>query len=174
MTAHAMKGDREKCLAAGMDGYVSKPIKAQEVLDALEEVIRGTTSPGAAGAPIGSEALQAAIDLELLQKNAEGDMELVAELTDLLLADAPTLTGEIEQGLADGNQERVRVAAHTLKGMVANFGAERARLLAESIEHRAADGGADAGGDWPALKHEMERVVEALAAARALPSALRQ
>ena len=174
MTAHAMKGNREKCLAAGMDGYVSKPIKAQEVLDALEEVIRGITSPGAAGAPIGSEALQAAIDLELLQKNAEGDMELVAELTDLLLADAPTLTGEIEQGLADGNQERVRVAAHTLKGVAANFGAGRARQLAESIEYRAADGGADAGGDWPALKHEMERVVEALAAARALPSALRQ
>jgi HPt (histidine-containing phosphotransfer) domain-containing protein len=141
MTANAMQGDRETCLAAGMDEYVSKPVQ----LDALAEAL----SRCAPRAVLETRAL------ERLGATPE-DREFVAELVDAFLRDAPALL----ETLRDGD---VRRAAHTLKSNARPFGATRLAELCQELETLAeADGSADAAGLLGRIDAEYARVARAL------------
>ena len=141
MTAHAMTSDREMCLQAGMDGYVSKPIRLEELLAAVDGI---GDAPSAPARRRSGKRSAATADLV---SNFGGDPALLVEVIDMVLADSPATEREIQRALAAGDGPAVAAAAHALKGTVGLFmktGAyetvaelERAARLGEAsqIEH---------------------------------------
>jgi two-component system, sensor histidine kinase and response regulator len=121
MTAHAMAGDRERFLAAGMDDYVAKPLRIEEVLAALERVMGGHSSvldsavPDAAGQPITE------LDLPQILAGLGGNRTLLCEVIDVFLKDAPQRIAEARAALDHGDAGAVAAEAHTLKSMVGMF-----------------------------------------------------
>ena len=132
MTAHAMKGDRDACLAAGMDGYLSKPIRASDLFKAVEDLLAGRhqtpvvrPAPGPAGTPFDEAAVLARLD---------GDHQLLAELIETFLAECPALMAEVRKAMAQADAPRVAQAAHTLKGAICNLTDKAAFEAAVELE----------------------------------------
>ena len=146
MTAQALKGDRERCLAAGMDDYLSKPVRGVE-LDAV--IARWTggdaDEPGGAGA---AASLTAAGVLAL----CEGDVELLADLREAFAEEAPLLLGRLADAAAAGDAEACAAAAHTLKGAARSFGPNPVARLAEAIETAGREGRIPVGEEVDELR----------------------
>jgi two-component system, sensor histidine kinase and response regulator len=151
MTAHAMRGDRERCLAAGMDAYISKPIHAAQLLELLENLTRHGPSPLAAGGEVrepekssrqapAEETPHLELDLEAARKRMGGDESLLKGMVQFFLDDSRPLLQQLERALHSGAADEVQRAAHSLKGLIANFGAEPTRHLAYQIESLAREG----------------------------------
>jgi HPt (histidine-containing phosphotransfer) domain-containing protein len=136
MTAHAMKGDREKCLDAGMDGYVSKPVRMQELYDALQP-FSGAAKPTDEVSTVRSPG--ETMDWEAALDSVGGDVQLLKEVAQEALGELPRLVDQLKQAIEDGNAPTAQRAAHTIKGVVRLFGAGTAGQLAEIIEGRARD-----------------------------------
>jgi HPt (histidine-containing phosphotransfer) domain-containing protein len=132
MTAYAMKGDRERCLEAGMDGYISKPIKAQELYETIEHTMRNFEKDGKRE-PVAATS-SPVLDKTRILDRVEGDVELLKEIMALFLEDYPGLLSEIREAFQQGDPERLEKAAHALKGSVANFTAEAAVQAALKVE----------------------------------------
>jgi two-component system sensor histidine kinase/response regulator len=166
MTAHAMKGDRERCLQAGMDGYVSKPIRGQELFEAIDSWVPARPQVDK-GEPLGSSAGEP-IDIAAAASRVGGDLELMIELGHLFVADYPRRIQTMREALAQGDKRAVMSAAHTVKGAVANFGARAAVEAAERLEECMRTGNLnDASQSISVLEAELERVRSALATAAA-------
>jgi CheY-like chemotaxis protein len=162
MTAHAMKGDRERCLEAGMDGYVSKPIRARELIEAIESQFTGMSSfEGKPEQPV-EDAL---IDPAAAMAAVAGDRELLREIVEVFQTESPSMLAEIRDALAAADTTRLRRAAHSVKGAVAHFGARRAYDAARRLESLARDGNlTDAPAASAALEQEVVRLRPALEA----------
>src|SRR5438093_1681173 len=166
MTAHAMKGDRERCLAAGMDGYLAKPIQAKDLFEVIDGVL--SQKPPAENAPGPATAPAAARRGEVLDENAlmarlDGDTGLLAEIVELFLETAPRLMRDLKKALEARDAVSVERAAHTLKGAVANFGARtvfEATMRMETLGHDRDLTGARRA--WTPLEKEMGRLKKAL------------
>ena len=130
ITAHAMKGDREQCLAAGMDDYLSKPILRQDLVAAIERHL-----PGPSAAP--------SFDGNKLLQELGGDQEAYRRLISLFLETTPGLVSRLAAALEARDAGALCSAAHTLKGSLLQFGEEPARLLAFRVEQLAAAGDLD-------------------------------
>jgi len=161
MTAHAMKGDRERCLAAGMDGYTSKPIRIGELEQPIAQLV-GPSKP--AQGPLPEETREdGVIDRAALLAGVDGNRRLLRELVRLFLADCPQRLAEIKEAVRRGDAEALRIAAHTLKGCVGNFAAKQAFAAAQRLEIMGRDGDLDKAGDArTALESELARLTEAL------------
>jgi CheY-like chemotaxis protein len=147
MTANAMEGDRETCFAAGMDDYLSKPIRPNELAAALARC-----TPRAEADAVDAAALE---QLEA----ATGDPAFVAELVDTFLREAPSLVGTIRRSDVDGVQR----AAHTLKSNARTFGATALAELCQSLENAAKAQALDEAVDLPVrIEAEYARVADAL------------
>jgi signal transduction histidine kinase/CheY-like chemotaxis protein len=129
MTANAMTGDRELCLAAGMDDYVSKPVRSAELATVLER---------ARITPVGADAKTPAVDKESLDalRALPGDEggDLLGELITLLVAHGPALLSSMESALERKDAHGLAEAAHSLKGSCAQFGAQRLVKLCAQLE----------------------------------------
>jgi signal transduction histidine kinase/CheY-like chemotaxis protein/HPt (histidine-containing phosphotransfer) domain-containing protein len=134
MTAHAMKGDERRCLDAGMDAYVAKPVQRHDLLLAIAQALSGA-QPAAT-----LEAAPADLDRDLILERLDGDEALLRELIDLHLREAPVLSAQIGACLAAGDARGVSRAAHTLKGMAANFHARAVVDTARRLEESATAG----------------------------------
>ncbi len=137
MTAHALKGDREKCLDSGMDGYVSKPVRMQELYDAIRPFVDQSQSRPAEAIP--AQPSSNGIDWDAALDSVGGDTQLLKEVAQEAIGELPRLVHQLQQAIEDVNVPVVQRAAHTIKGVVRLFGAEQAGQLAETIEIRAKD-----------------------------------
>jgi two-component system sensor histidine kinase/response regulator len=137
MTAHAMKGDRERCLRAGMDGYLAKPIRREELLAIIFEY----ASPGHSGfePPIQDGSASRHPTSELL-KRVDGDTELLLELIELFQEQSTSVMAELNDGILSNDSGVVERAAHKLKSSIALFGAHSASDALASLEETARRG----------------------------------
>jgi PAS domain S-box-containing protein len=137
MTAHALKGDRERCLAAGMNAYIAKPLRSDELFEILEGLVSST---GVADAGEAEPAPQsAAWDMAAVLERMDGDMELLKMLAGLFLSECPQRMDEIKKAIQDRDASRLMRAAHALKGSVGNFGAQEAVEAAQRLEIDASE-----------------------------------
>ncbi|MGH9774363.1 MAG: response regulator [Candidatus Acidiferrales bacterium] len=139
MTAHAMLGDREACLAAGMDGYVSKPVSSEKLLAEIARYLPPSVPPRSeppAAPPVPPEVFDYRTALEHLG----GDPGLFAELVHLFRAESLRLVEEIRRAIECGDAGALEAAAHSLKGAVSNFAAPAAFEAASALETLAQRG----------------------------------
>ena len=138
MTARAMAGDRDECLAAGMDGFLAKPVRGRDLHEALERYgAGGGRSAGVRagdGAPIAAPSGSVVLDEDALTAATGGDAELVAELSTLFSDEGARLMNALREALAGGDAAAVTSAAHSLKGSIASLGGRAAQAAALRLE----------------------------------------
>ena len=146
MTAHAMKGDRERCLAAGMDDYLSKPLRPEELDEALGRVFGGAPTADEAARRRGAAGpgpFEALVDEARMRVFRVDYPEIVDQLIELFVESTPPLLGELRESAESGDADAVRRSAHKLKGSCQNIGAGFMAKLAADLEvARTADAGA--------------------------------
>jgi PAS domain S-box-containing protein len=150
MTANALPEDRDACFAAGMDDYVAKPIRPDELARALGRATPLRKEPNVRGEENGTGVDDAAFES---LRELGGD-EFVAEVVDAFLADAPTLLATLRSSLADRDADELRRAAHTLKSNGATLGAHRFSELCRELEAAAKSGDLEHA---PALVERVEQ-----------------
>lgn len=164
MTAHAMKGDRERCLEAGMNDYVSKPIRVERMVEALSkvpsenpgttQVIKTSTEPSSqtvdnsvqesGNQGIDTQQDQAAsiaavLDFDGLMERIGGDLDFVKSMADYLKEDYPQQVVAIRAAIENRDEAQVKKSAHSLKGMAGNLGGIKAAQQALRLESLARD-----------------------------------
>ena len=162
MTAHAMEGDRELCLAAGMDAYVAKPIQAKDLMDAIENLVRppAVTKVG----PRAKSQEQEPMDTAAALARVGGNVELLREMVALFLQELPELLTNLRDAIGAGNANAIERAAHKLKGSVGNFSAQPAFEAALKLEVLGRDGSlTNAEPVYADLEREIERLKSAMA-----------
>lgn len=173
LTANAIKGDRERCLDAGMDDYLTKPLQAAQLVAAIARYIpeaRGAKGEPHAdahadtevasllpGEPVGTEPSVAPgppepFDIESIRRRWGGDPTFAAKLIRMFQSQAPELLTKIRSALAVGDHDGVREFAHGLKGAAAYVAAEAVRKLAEELEHLGR------GGDLSTAASRLEQL----------------
>jgi len=179
MTAHAMKGDRQRCLDAGMDEYICKPIRGKQLYGAISRLVggRGNVADDATDAgnsqpvapPIAQPGAESAKEPSGMNWSAaldsvQGDRELLREVIDAYLSESPDLLDQVEQAIAREDPVGVRRAAHTLKGTLRYFGATRGFDLALNLETMGRELDLSAAEDCLAdLREEVARLRPVLA-----------
>ncbi len=157
LTAHAVSGWEQKCRAAGMDGYLAKPITT----DLLRATIARHVAASAGDGPA------TPIDAARALRQAAGDEALVKELAHLFVGDCPKHLYELGQALDAGDAARLQRAAHTLKGAVGALGGTEVQELVARLEALGRDGALEAARPLlPALRDALARIVEAFARQR--------
>ena len=137
LTALAMTGDRDACLKAGMDGYVSKPINSAELFGTLERLF---PNRGGSAQPPGSVAVPKVrpraevLDVARLEQNMEGDADMLRDILETYLRDLPLREKEILDALAKGDAPTLARAAHTMKGVLLTLAAAPAAEVAVRLE----------------------------------------
>jgi len=165
ITAHAMPGDREMCLEAGMDAYVSKPLQAAELFEQIETLL-----PRSAPAPLElatEDSGNGVLDEAALLSQVDGDIKLLRQLITIFLADSPRALAEIQKALELCDLEELRRTAHAFRGSVSIFAAPAARKAALKLESLARGG--DMGGApdaFTSLKLEVARLRTVLSSLR--------
>jgi PAS domain S-box-containing protein len=161
MTAHAMRGDREKCLAAGMDAYVAKPLDPKGFLQTVEDVARHGVSTSDRGEQ--QQPGAAEFDGTALFERLNGNRKLLRSLVRTFRADCPKMMGKIRKAITSRDAGGLADAAHALKGSVGNFGPTAAFERARQIEMTAREGVLE--GSWKmyaALEDEIASLLPAL------------
>jgi len=162
MTAHAMKGDRERCLDIGMDAYVAKPIRAQELLATMDRTVSGEAKPKTG---VDAERRDDVIDWLGALEHLEGDVELLREIAGMFVDQCPSLVSRFKEAVAQKDPVEIERAAHTVKGSVSNFAARAAFEAALRLEKIGREGALDeADAACTALEEELERLKPVLVA----------
>ncbi|HSR50892.1 MAG TPA: response regulator [Acidobacteriota bacterium] len=163
LTAYAMKGDRDRCLQAGMDGYVTKPIKPEELFEAMETLTENSASRAASTDDDETPGDQELFDREQLLERVDHDRELLGEIVELFLEDYPSLLEDIEEAIESQDAYGLERSAHALKGSVGNFMAQRAQQAAFRLERLGREKRLEeAPQAMETLRSELQRLTPAL------------
>jgi PAS domain S-box-containing protein len=163
VTAHAMKGDAERCLAAGMDAYLAKPLEPRELASVIAGVLRGA-APGAETAPPAPVPAPEVVDEARLLERVGGNRKALADLVRIFRADWPKQVARLREAVGQDDAAALRASAHALKGSVANFAAPLATEAALRLQKMGEAGRlAGAAGALEHLEREVDAVLAALA-----------
>ena len=178
MTAFTMKGDRERFLDAGFDGYVRKPVSVRELLDAIDHLLPPGAEPPPVivpppaalpvvaveeAAPPPVDEQPPAFDRAAALGRLAGDESLLKELVEVFLEECPKWLADLRAAASAGDAVKLGRAAHTLKGAVDNCGGPRAYALALELEKMGREGRVDGAEDaLGRLEREVSRLVTAL------------
>jgi signal transduction histidine kinase/CheY-like chemotaxis protein len=156
MTAHAMQSDRERCLAVGMDGYLSKPIDPAMLFAVVEQ-------DGAGGTVETMPAAPGAFDEEALRHRLSGNDQLMTDVIHVFLEDLPARLAAIKNAVTRRDADALRAAAHALKGAAGNLSASGLFDSACVLERVGAESRMDAAeAAWRQLSVEASNVIEVL------------
>ncbi|MHB8897240.1 MAG: response regulator [Thermoguttaceae bacterium] len=173
MTAHAMQGDRQRCLKAGMDDYIAKPIRARQIFQTIAKVLGlssqsvpppelpGGDPPG----PAWSKPAGPLWSLDVAMESVRNDRDLLRIVTETYLEESPTLVDRMRQALQQQDGPQLNLAAHSLKGSLRFFGAETGFQLAYQLElmgrNRQFDGAAETLGSLEAFLSRLTPALQA-------------
>jgi len=165
MTAHAMKGDRERCLAAGMDNYISKPISSDALQDMIAELVPAAPSPSQPFPGQVPKETLTVVDKKALLNAFDNDWVFFREAVGMFLNDFPKMLANIEASVKANDAKELRMSAHAIKGMVGNFQAKTTAQAALALEEMGRN--QDFNGVEKAFENltgEMENLKQALIA----------
>ena len=163
MTAHAMKGDRERCLEAGMDDYISKPVQPQDLVETIGRWL-GERSTVEAQAPFAGESDDKEVfDQRELLDRLGGDEEIFREIVATFLEDAPLQVEKLKQALREGDAAWVERQAHSLKGSAMNMAGRALQTVALEMEFAGKEGNLGRASSLvEKLDQEFERLKKSL------------
>jgi HPt (histidine-containing phosphotransfer) domain-containing protein len=164
MTAHAMKGDKERCLEVGMDAYISKPVTSQGIAETIAEVFHVEAQAQAQVISVSPPLPDAPPiwDRSKALERVDGDETLLRELVQIFLKESPKQLASLEQAIETANLEEIERIAHTLKGELGYLGLPDAAQKAKDLEHLGHDRTLQPAAD---LFQTFEAGVSAVAAA---------
>jgi signal transduction histidine kinase/HPt (histidine-containing phosphotransfer) domain-containing protein len=136
LTAHAMTGDRERCLAAGMNGYVEKPLVAQKLYDVIEKCAKRNLASADSSMPM-TDGETAVVNVTGLMDRLDGNVELIREIWQAFIEEAPCRLAALKDALERKDALSLGRQAHTLNGAAGNVGADRLRDGAARLERAA-------------------------------------
>jgi CheY-like chemotaxis protein len=173
MTAHAMTGDRERCLEAGMDGYVSKPLRPDQLLATVDGLVapqsEAASGPASVAVPASdaTDAGHGPLNEATLIAGFGGNRKVLREVIDIFLVDGPALLGAVQRALHTGDGQALASSAHALKGSVGLFVQAGAFDTARQVERTAKTGDlARSGPLCASLEADMKTLDSALRSLR--------
>jgi CheY-like chemotaxis protein/HPt (histidine-containing phosphotransfer) domain-containing protein len=162
LTAHATSDDRDRCLEAGMDDYVSKPVTAQELFETIEAQAQGRTK---AESRLARSKGNDVIDEAALMARVDNDTKLLNKMIELFCDDAPKMLSKLKKCIAAGDTETVASVSHTLGGSASNFASEGVIEAAHRLEKMARENEmANADEAITLLEQELGYLIKALSA----------
>ena len=164
LTAHSMNEDRLRCFEAGMDDYISKPIRPDELVDTIERVAARFSIEKRGGASSKAQRLlEDTLDARALLAGVRGDRALLAELIEIFREDSKTMLEEIEAAVEQSDAGALASSAHAFLGSLGNFAAKGASEKAREIERKARQGDlSESGLLFASLAEETKRLIETL------------
>jgi len=170
MTANAMKGDREQCLQAGMDDYITKPINVQKLFEAIERNLPGMDREDSSlqegvDEPSGEPCNKLPYDKSETLERVGGDEEILLEMMQTFFDDGPDMLADVAQAIGQGNPARVAETAHTLKDAVGIVDARKMFDAAQALESIGRSGDlSQAAEAYEVLKGHIDQLIGELEA----------
>ena len=162
MTAHVLKGDRDKCLEAGMNDYISKPVTTSALKEILEKIL-GAHRDGKASSPTPAPTLPVPVNVQRLNDITDGDRAFEQELIESFLTDTERHITDLESAVREEDGEALKLQAHAIKGSSANAGATRLEEIAVRLEEIRVEMESERARELiEDLRSEFERVREYL------------